>query len=191
MKRSQFLAVLEIAEILFIALAAVFIVKSYVAQPFVVQGSSMEPNFGPGDYLLVDELSPRFESLKTGEVVVFRYPQDPSEFFIKRIIGLPGDKVTIENGRVYVNGKELSETYLPQGTETCLSSSYSLDSCGNETVDLTADQYFVMGDNRAVSYDSRSWGPVAANLMMGVVRVRLLPPTEFKIFSYSSANQKN
>ena len=164
-------------EILLIAAISIFLIYRYVAQPFVVEGSSMQPNFQSGDYLLVDELTYHFEQPERGQVIVFRNPQDTKEFYIKRIIGLPGDKITVENNNVYVNGQLLHESYLPPGLPTP----------GNETVVLGKGQYFVMGDNRILSYDSRSWGPVDSNLIIGVVRVRFWPFNELHIFEYPYA----
>ncbi|MCL5016244.1 MAG: signal peptidase I [Patescibacteria group bacterium] len=175
--KKYLLDVWEILETLIIASVSILIIYKYIAQPFVVEGASMQPNFYSGDYLLVDEISYRFEHPERGQVIVFHNPQDTKEFYIKRIVGLPGDKVVIGNGTINVNGQQVNQSYLPSGMPTS----------GNETVVLGKDQYFVLGDNRVVSYDSRSWGPLNGNLIVGVVRLRFWPFNEFKVFTYPNA----
>ncbi len=177
--KKYLLDVWEVLETLIVAFVSILLIYEFVAQPFKVEGVSMQPNFQNGDYLLVDELTYRFQNPERGQVIVFHNPQDVKEYYIKRIIGLPGDTVTIENNQVYVNGKLLHESYLPPGLPTP----------GNETVVLKKNpaQYFVMGDNRILSYDSRYWGPVDRNLIVGVVRLRFWPLGELKFFNYSYA----
>ena len=177
--KKYLLDVWEVLETLIVAFVSILLIYEFVAQPFKVEGVSMQPNFQNGDYLLVDELTYRFQNPERGQVIVFHNPQDVKEYYIKRIIGLPGDTITIENNQVYVNGKLLSESYLPPGLPTP----------GNETVVLKKSpaQYFVMGDNRILSYDSRYWGPVDRNLIVGVVRLRFWPLDELKFFNYSYA----
>lgn len=170
----------EFVETVAIAVVAVILIRAYVAQPFLVSGASMEPNFNNGNYLLVDELTYRFRTPERGEVIVFRYPQNPQTFYIKRVIGLPGETVVIDNGKIAVtetNGKKinLNETYLPREYMT-----------GNYNVKLESGQYFVMGDNRNFSYDSRSWGPLPNSLIIGMVRLRLWPVNEVMAFSAPS-----
>jgi signal peptidase I len=164
-------SLLEVIEVAVIAIAAVFLIRTFLVQPFLVSGDSMVPTFNNGDYLLIDELTYHLRSPERGEVVVFRYPKDESLFFIKRIIGLPGERVQISNGAVIiVNGEVpggfvLDEHYLPEETTTS----------GNEDIVLDSDEYLVLGDNRAYSLDSRSWGPVKSDGITGLVRLRLLP----------------
>ncbi len=166
----------EMLETVAIAVVAVLLVRSFVTQPFLVSGSSMEPTFSDGNYLLVDELSYDFRAPERGEVVVFKYPGDPSSYFIKRIIGLPGETVNIRNGNVSVTNA--------QGTEM-LNESYTLknDTTTNMERTLGKGEYFVMGDNRNFSFDSRSWGPVPTKDIVGVVRFRLWPLQSAKAFS--------
>ena len=102
----------EIAEVFLVALIAVAAIKYFLIQPFIVNGASMEPNFFDGDYLLVDELSYRFEQPERGDVIVFKSPQDPSVYFIKRIVGLPGETIEVDGNVVKINGKVLDESYL-------------------------------------------------------------------------------
>jgi signal peptidase I len=173
----QFLLSLwEVLEILVVALISIFIIYSFIAQPFQVQGASMEPNFHTKQYLIVDEISYRLREPERGEVVVFHNPRNESEFYIKRIIGLPGEEISIKNNKVFIvngthpNGFVLNEPYLPPSTEMPNSTN---------PLQLGKDEYFVMGDNRLQSFDSRSWGPVKRSEMVGVVRMRLWPPTVF------------
>lgn len=175
----KFLAsALEVLEIAVIAIAAVFVIRIFLVQPFLVSGTSMAPTFQNGDYVLVDELTYRIRPPERGEVVVFHDPQDYSTFFIKRIIGLPGERVVIANGTVTIynsqhpDGFMLDETYLPSNVVTS----------GSYTTTLAPGQYFVMGDNRPLSYDSRSWGYLPAANIVGIVRIRLWPITQIGIF---------
>jgi len=178
-------AILEMLETIVIAVVAVVIVRSYVAQPFLVSGESMLPTFKNGDYLLIDELTYHFRSPQRGEVIVFRYPKNPSSYFIKRIIGLPEETVILKGGRVQIldNNQKLvlNEPYINQPMT---------DQEFRET--LGPNEYFVMGDNRNYSYDSRSWGPVPQNDIVGLVRVRLWPLDSAMAFStphYSTGTQ--
>lgn len=168
----KFLAsLLEVAEIAIIALGAVFVVRQFLIQPFLVSGASMSPNFSSGDYLMVDELTYRIRPPERGEVVVFRYPNDPSTFFIKRIIGLPDERVTVSDGKVTIysagekGGFTLKEEYLPA----------NLPTQGSANATLGSGEYFVMGDNRPYSFDSRSWGSLPATDIVGLARLRLWP----------------
>jgi len=167
----------EIIESITVAVVLVFLVRHFVAQPFLVSGSSMEPNFKNGDYLLIDELAYRFREPERGEVIVFRYPNDPRVYYIKRIIGLPGERVVISGGKV---------TIYKDGQPLVLNESYAWvrgGGLGNFDVTLKANEYFVMGDNRSFSYDSRSWGPLPANDIIGLTRFRLWPITQVMAFS--------
>lgn len=161
----------EILETVIIAVAVVFLVRAFVTQPFLVSGSSMEPSFENGNYLLVDELTYRFRDPERGEVVVFESPTDPGAYYIKRIIGLPGEKVVIKDGRVevYKDGemKVLKENYIS-----------STDGDSNPETVLGDQEYFMMGDNRDFSFDSRNWGPLDADGIVGLVRFRLWPISE-------------
>lgn len=176
----QFLAsVLEVFEVALVAVGAVFVIRSFLVQPFLVSGSSMIPNFENGDYLLIDELTYHFRPPERGEVIVFRYPNDPSTYFIKRIIGLPGERVVIKDDKVTVynqanlGGFVLDESYLPKTAQTN----------GDEEFNLKDDQYLTLGDNRSYSFDSRSWGALPRNDIVGLVRLRLWPVTDFRAFA--------
>ena len=169
----KFLAsLLEIFEIAVIAIAAVFLVRTFLVQPFLVSGTSMAPNFSNGDYVLVDELTYRIRLPERGEVVVFHDPEDYSTYFIKRIIGLPGETVKIASNTVTIyknasdtTGFALDESYLPQGLLTS----------GDATYALSSSTYLLLGDNRPASYDSRSWGALPTKNIVGLVRIRLWP----------------
>ena len=177
-----FSSVLEIVEITAFAFVAVFLIRSYLVQPFLVSGSSMVPNFSDGDYLLVDELTYRFRAPERGEVVVFRYPKDESVYFIKRIIGLPGEKVVIKDNKTTIfndshkEGFTLDEKYLI-GTAPV---------SGNAEFQVSAGSYFVLGDNRAYSFDSRSWGTLVKSDIVGLAQFRLWPPASMKVFAAPS-----
>ena len=170
---------LEVIEVVVIAVAAVVVIRMFLVQPFLVSGTSMVPNFENGDYVLVDELTYHIRPPERGEVVVFHDPQDYNTFFIKRIIGLPGETVKIWNNTITVtnkdnpNGMALDESYLPTGTVTG----------GSESYTLSSSTYLVLGDNRPNSFDSRSWGPLPAKNVVGLVRVRLWPLTEITAFA--------
>ncbi len=169
----QFLTNLwEIIEVVLIAGIIVFVVRTYVVQPFLVSGQSMEPNFQGGNYLLVDEVSYRLEAPKRGDVIVFRYPGDEKTFYIKRIIGVPEDQITVNNGQVSVNGQALNEDYLAGDIRTV----------GNINRKLGSEEYFVMGDNRDFSFDSRQWGILPQKNIIGVVRLRLFPLNKVAIY---------
>ncbi len=158
---------LETVRFLLVVLVIVVPIRAYVAQPFVVNGNSMSPTFENGQYLIIDELSYHFREPARGEVVVFRYPKNPKTFFIKRLIGLPGETVTIKDNKVTIkNGEqniEIDDSYIKEQT------------LADHTTTLGAGEYFVMGDNRDQSYDSRFWGAVPEKLLKGKVFVRLFP----------------
>ncbi len=184
------LSVWEVVEVVFVATATVFLIRSFLVQPFLVSGASMEPNFSDGNYLIIDEITYRFRSPERGEVVVFRFPKDPSVFFIKRIIGLPGERIANSGNGIIVyhdikdtTGKALTESYL------------SRDSVKDRfDVWLNNDEYFVLGDNRNASFDSRSWGPIKREAIVGVVRIRVFPLQKFNSFTpprYETAGQSS
>jgi signal peptidase I len=189
---SAVLFLLDFFKVVVIALIIILPIRQLVFKPFVVSGSSMEPNFSNGQYLIIDELSYRFGDPQRGDVIVLHYPNNEKEYFIKRIIGLPGETVQIDNGSVtifnkeYPQGTTLNESYLPsQG----LSFPHNTALVGgNKTLTLGSDEYFMMGDNRLASSDSRDWGPLKRREMVGKVFVRAVPLSQFQKFhtpSYS------
>ena len=155
----------EILKIVIISLVIIVPIRYFLIQSFFVKGASMEPNFLDGDYLIVDEISYRFDLPERGDVVIFRYPLDPSQFFIKRVIGLPGEKIKVIDDVVFVNGEQLDESKYLQGVVTA----------GNVEVVLGNDEYFVLGDNRQASSDSRRWGEVNKKFIIGRAWLRAWP----------------
>jgi signal peptidase I len=161
-------------------LLAVFVVlpvRAYVAQPFIVNGASMDPTLHTGQYLIIDEISYRFSPPARGDVVVFRYPDAERKFFIKRIIGLPGETVELAGTEIIIHndaepdGFPLTEHYRP-----------SAFNHGASTKTLGENEYFMMGDNRGASFDSRAWGPLEKEFIVGRALVSLFPVSSLDIF---------
>jgi len=171
--------IIESIKVIIISLAIIIPVRYFLIQPFYVKGASMEPNFYDHEYLIINEISYRFEEPQRGEIVVFRYPRNPKEFFIKRIVALPGEKIEIKESKVliynqeYPRGEELPEEYLEGGTYTS----------GETIVKLKQDEFFVLGDNRSSSLDSRTFGAVPRDFIVGKVWVRGWPFDRLKVFS--------
>jgi len=161
----------EIIRFALIAILIVVPIRFFVAQPFIVSGASMDNTFANGQYLIVDQISYYFSDPDRGDVVVFRYPQDPSKFFIKRVIGLPGDTVSIEDAAVTI----INETY-PRGLVLDEPYIKSMAPAAPRTEVLGPREYFVMGDNRDFSSDSRVWGVLQEERIMGRAWLRLFPP---------------
>lgn len=179
--------ILEIIKVFILAVIVITPIRVFLFQPFFVQGASMEPNFEDGEYLIINELGYKntdvgignksffsvepFKDLKRGDVIVFRYPKDPKQYFIKRVIGLPKEKIKIMEGRVYIFNKQnpdgfiSDEFYLKEGEKTT----------GDLIQELGENEYFVMGDNRSYSHDSRSWGPLDKKFVIGKVLLRAWP----------------
>ena len=177
--RSIAIFIWDLVKIFFIAFVLVWlIIRPFIAEPFVVSGSSMVPTFHNREYLIVQKLSYRFSEPERGDVIVFKYPIDPEQYFIKRIVGVPGDRVIVSQGRVTIknvdhpNGLLLDEQYLPNQNVTLGRS---------EEVELAANQYYVLGDNRLQSSDSRVWGPLPKANIIGKVWLRVLPLRLFGI----------
>lgn len=163
----------ELVKLVVIAAVIVIPFRAFVAQPFIVDGASMDPTFHTGEYLIVDELSYHFETPARGSILIFKYPKDTSKYFIKRVIGLPGETVSIADGTVTIYGASSSTPPLT------LDEPY-VKLPKDETVTypkLGPDEYFVMGDNRLGSADSRLWGPVPAKDIVGRPVVRVWPFT--------------
>jgi len=180
----------EIVKMVFWVVVIIVPIRVFLIQPFFVQGASMEPNFEDKQYLIVNELGYKtteigsvftvkpFKELKRGDVVVFRYPKNPSIFYIKRIIGLPGEKIEIKNDKVKIfNSQNPDGFVLDEGKYL----SASVMTSGETSITL-GEEYFVMGDNRQYSSDSRSWGPVPEVDVMGKVVLRAWPIGKAGIF---------
>lgn len=186
---------LEMAKVFLLAVVVIIPVRVFLFQPFFVQGSSMEPNFEDGQYLIISEFGYKeteislsekasftveaFKTINRQDVAVFRNPRNLDQFFIKRVIGLPGETVEIRRGKVTIyndvhpDGFVLDESaYLGPGTFTQ----------DMQRVTLGGDEYFMMGDNRMFSYDSRSIGPVRKERIIGRVLLRAWPVERFSLY---------
>lgn len=154
---------LDTLEVIVFAIAIFLFVYLLVLQPHKIKGASMQPNFIDGEYLLSDKVSYRFGEPKRGDVVVFEAPGADGEEFIKRIIGLPGESVSIVGNRVFIDNKELIETYLPASFVTNVGAFLKQ----GESAVVPPDNYFVLGDNRSHSSDSRAWGFIEKSAITG------------------------
>ena len=143
---------------LVISLAISCFIIIFLYQPVKVEGTSMMPSLEDQERIFVNKFVYRLESIQRGDIVVFRYPRDPSKSFIKRVIGLAGDRVQIDNGRVYVNGRLLDEDYVPSAYE---------DERSYSEIVVPANSYFVLGDHRSLSNDSRDFGSVNQSYIYG------------------------
>jgi len=175
------LFVWEIVKVALISALIILPIRYFLIQPFFVKGSSMEPNFHDKQYLIIDEISYRFKAPQRGQVIVFRYPRDPQEYFIKRIIGLPGEQVQIKDGKVVIynsthtNGLILDEKYLP--------ASFVTDNQDDSKFTVGPNEYYVLGDNRSASKDSRYFGAVNDSFVTGKVLFRGWPFNEITVFN--------
>ncbi len=172
-KMDKFLAdVWDLVKFAIIAVIIVVPIRLFIAQPFVVSGESMFPTFHNGEYLIVDEISYILGEPERGDVVIFRYPEDPKRYFIKRIIGLPNEEIIIKDGTITIineenkEGLSLDQTYLKGDFGT--TKEY-------KKYKTSSDEYFVMGDNRDRSSDSRFWGNLPRDLVIGRAFLRLFP----------------
>jgi len=162
---------LDIIETIVVALAIFVVVYLFLFQPHQVKGNSMYPNFHDGEYILTDKISYRLGQPKRGDVIVFKAPRNEEVDYIKRIIGLPGDEIKLENNSMFINTKRLDEGYLPSDFVTLPGSFLS----ENIPVTVPAGQYFVLGDNRNHSSDSREWGMVKRDEIVGKAFFRYWP----------------
>ncbi|HSR89485.1 MAG TPA: signal peptidase I [Candidatus Udaeobacter sp.] len=162
---------LELVKVAALAGITIGIIRYALFKPFYVKGASMEPNFFDKEYLIIDELTYRFRPAQRGEVIVFKYPENPKEYFLKRIIGLPGERIKVSDGQITIynqahpEGMVLDEPYLPKDLLTV----------GEKITTISENQYFVLGDNRPNSFDSRRFGAIDKNLVVGRVFFRGLP----------------
>ncbi|HXF70448.1 MAG TPA: signal peptidase I [Thermoflexus sp.] len=157
----------ELIETVLIVVVAMALVNTATAR-FRIEGSSMEPNLHDGEYVLINKVSYWFSPPRRGDVVVFRFPHDPSRDFIKRIIGLPGETVAIRDGKVFINGRPLEEPYI-RGPMV-----YTYG-----PVTLGPDEYFVLGDNRNASNDSHNWGTLPRSAIIGKAELIYWPPSRW------------
>lgn len=184
----------EIVKVVLLAVVIIVPIRVFLFQPFFVQGASMEPNFEDGEYLIVNELGYKFTNVGAvgvrlftvksfkdydrGDVVIFHPPREEGKYFIKRIISLPGETVEIKNGKVSIIDKNGQEALLDEHQYL----DNSVFTSGNMTRKLADDEYFMMGDNRPVSSDSRSWGPVKKEKIIGKVLLRAWPVSKMAIY---------
>jgi signal peptidase I len=170
-----------------IAFALAFTVRFFIAAPYLVQGASMDPTFHSTDYLIVDRISYRLEEPERGDVVIFRFPQDPSRSFIKRVIGLPGETIEMSGQEIRIinanspKGFVIDESYIETDNKRV----------NNLVTTLGEDEYFVLGDNRNASADSRVWGSLPRDHIVGRALVRLYPFTQIKINPGSAVYENN
>jgi signal peptidase I len=182
----------EMVKVFLLAVVIIIPVRIFLFQPFFVEGSSMEPNFEDGQYLIVSELGYKetdmqsigftvkpFKTIKRQDVAVFRNPKNTDQFFIKRVIALPKETIAIEGGKIVIyntehpSGRVLDESsYLASGAKTSDMPKITLDE----------DEYFVLGDNRSHSYDSRAVGPIAKDKIIGRVLLRAWPVNQFLVY---------
>jgi signal peptidase I len=159
----------ELLKVALILLFVVLPIRLFIAQPFIVSGSSMDPTFENKDYLIVDQLSLKFDTPERFDVVIFQYPYNKSKYFIKRIIGLPGERIVVSGGDVMVYPVEAAEPELIPAPYAGVITTGDID------IRLGESQYFVLGDNRGASSDSRVWGPLERELIVGKPLLRLFP----------------
>lgn len=178
-------SVWDFLKFIIMVLAVVVPIRMWIAQPFVVSGESMIPTFHNREYLIVDELSYILGEVERGDVVIFRYPNDTKRFFIKRIIGLPNEKILIEKGKVTIFNKENAEGL--KLNEPYINDTQSEEFVREGTYETKDGEYFVLGDNRDRSSDSRFWGTLPEKLIIGRAYLRLLP---FKNISYLPGQYK-
>jgi signal peptidase I len=175
----------ELVRFIVIALIIVVPIRLFIIEPFVVSGSSMFPTFKNADYLIVDKLSYEIGNPKRNDVVIFRYPNDQTKFFIKRVIGLPGETIDIKGSEITITNKthqegfKLDEPYVENKSTDQLH------------FELKDDEYYVMGDNRTASSDSRFWGPVKKRLLVGKAFLRLLPIKNINILPGNYKQQES
>lgn len=162
----------ETIRVVIISLAIIIPIRYFLVQPFFVKGASMEPTFEDGNYILIDEISYRFHQPQRGDIIVFRFPQDQSQFFIKRVIGLPGETVEVKDNKVIIYNKENPKGFVLD--EDSYLAKYQ-QTTGNFRFIVDSNNYFVLGDNRLRSSDSRVWGEVNKSLITGKVFFRALP----------------
>lgn len=173
------LFVMETLKVVFLSLAIIIPVRYFLIQPFYVKGASMEPSYLDHEYLIIDEISYRFREPRRGEVIVFHPPNNERQYYIKRVVGIPGDRVRVTGGQVFLynaghqEGIRVEEPFLASGTQTF----------GEVDTVLKQDQYFVLGDHREASLDSRVFGPVSRSEIVGRTWVRGWPLNRMTLFS--------
>ena len=161
-----------------VAAAIFLIIYMFLFRPFQVNGESMFPNFKNGEYVLTNLITLRFNKIHRGQVIVFKAPPDPTKDFIKRVIGLPGDTVMLQNGDVYLNGQKLDQRAFLSSDVKTYGGSFLKD---GDSVTVPAGELFVMGDNRPYSSDSREWGFVPMGNVIGESMFIYWPPQDMSV----------
>jgi signal peptidase I len=189
----------ELVKMIFWVVVIIIPLRVFLIQPFFVQGASMEPNFEDKEYLIVNEFGYKttdigfvfggekrifftvkpFKELKRGDIIVFRYPKNPSVYYIKRVIGLPGEKIEIRDNKIKIYNAQNPEGFVLDESGYLSS---SVETNGDQVVQLSDTEYFVLGDNRNYSSDSRSWGPVPERNVIGKVLLRAWPFGKAQVF---------
>lgn len=171
----------DLLKVVCVSLAIIIPVRYFLIQPFYVKGASMEPSFYDHEYLIIDEISYRMNEPNRGDIIVFKYPKDPSQYFIKRIVGLPGEKIEISGSQVFIyKDKDRKQKFLlDEGDYLEL----GVKTTGDKAWILGPDEYYVLGDNRENSLDSRNFGPVYRDLIVGRVWLRGWPFWRAALFS--------
>ncbi len=170
----------EVIETILLA-AVIWLAVNFATARYVVDGQSMEPNLHTGQFLIVSRLAYRFGAPQRGDIVVFDFPNNPADDYVKRIIGLPGEEVVIEDGSIYINGQPLREPYIPAEVSV---------GYGRGRWVVPEDKYFVLGDNRAHSSDSRNWGMLDRQAIIGKAWISYWPPQSWGLiphYDYGSA----
>lgn len=168
---------LDLVETVVMAMAVFVIIYLFLFQPHQVRGNSMYPNFHDGEYILTDKITYRLKNPQRGDIIIFQAPQNKENDYIKRIVGLPGDNLKIESGRIFINNNLLEEYYLPSDFLTQGGNFFKV----GENVIIPEGQYFVLGDNRSHSSDSREWGLVPKANIVGKAWLRYWPANQFGI----------
>ena len=178
--------VVDFIETIVVALAIFVVVYLFLLQPHQVKGASMKPNFTDGEYILTDKISYRFSKPQRGDVIIFQSPTDPDVDFIKRIIGLPEEKVKITDGKIIIyNGEHKDGFTLNEPYETKGPTSGGKEVPQNTEVSIGQNQYFVLGDNRVESFDSRSWGMLDKGKITGKAWLRYWPLNKLGFVQHS------
>lgn len=169
--------VMEILETIVFIGSLFIVVYLFIMQPNQVKGASMEPTFQSGDYIFTSKITYKFRPIKRGDVIVFKSPKNPDIDYIKRIIALPGDTLLVDNGTVYVNNNQVNENYISEQTNLW-NGGYIRE---GESVTIPEEDIFVMGDNRPRSSDSREFGPIPIDNVIGNVFYRYFPSSKMGI----------
>lgn len=166
----------EVLKFSLLTLLIVLPFRMFIAKPFIVNGASMSPTFETGHYLIIDQISYHIKKPQRGDIIVFKYPNDTTRFFIKRIIGLPNETITIKNGQVMIKNEQSPEGFTIEEDYIKNTANKNLEKT------LSDGEYFVMGDNRSNSSDSRIWGALKEDFIVGKAFIRLFPITKVDLF---------